>query len=174
MAAKTTKPTVAPAVTRTAEEKGADNLAIVEHDIARMTRTARKTLAERSARMAESMARLNDHLAKETSQGDHGASYEMTQSYWPLREAAEAAGQLKALSEIATTLADLKGKGLAAEAVLAKLLRYVTDAALRDTSRSESSSNAYSNAMSADAGNGRGKVYQEVAMMIQCFVEDKD
>ncbi len=169
MPAKTTK--IADAAPMTAEERAADNLAIVERDLARMTKAARKTLAEKSARMAESMARLNDHLAKETSGDDYGAAYEMTQSYWPLREACETAGQLKVLSEIATTLADLKGKGMAPATVLARLLRAVTNAALRDTGRSESSSNPYSNAMSADAGNGRGRVYQDVAMMIQCFVE---
>jgi hypothetical protein len=169
---KTTKTNVAPAAPMTAEEKAADNLAMIERDIARMTKTARQTLADSSNKMAQLMATVANSLTGLTPQDDYSAAYNMTQSYWPLRDAAEAAGQLKVLSEIATTIADLKTKDLTPDAILAKLLRVVTSAVLRDTSRTESSSNAYSNAMSADAGNGRGKIYKDVAMMIQCFIDN--
>jgi hypothetical protein len=171
---KTTKTTVAPAapvVTMTPEERAAEKLGYIQEDIAGSIKAARQTLARNTKQMADAMATIAGNLDCQTTNDDFAAAYNMTQSYWPLRAAAEAAGELKVLSEIATTLAELKETGQAPMAILTRLLQVVTGAALRDTSRTESSSNAYSNAMAADAGNGRGKVYRDVVTMIQIFLE---
>jgi hypothetical protein len=171
---KTTKTNVAPAapaVTMTPEERATEKLGYIQEDIAHSIKRARSELARNARQMADAMATIAGNLDSQTTNDDFAAAYNMTQSYWPLRAAAEAAGELKVLSEIATTLAELRETGQAPMAILVRLLQVVTSAALRDTSRTESSSNAYSNAMAADAGNGRGKVYRDIAMMIQVFMD---
>lgn len=148
-----------------------DRLIDIKNDLKNMAKRARKTLAERATRMVETMTKIASDADEGKTNGDLKASYEMMHSYSPLQEAAQKAGELQVLANALAYIEKQEEAGVGAETILRNFLQYVVSVAMQDGSRSESSSNPFSNAIQMFAGNGRGNVYRDLHLMVSHQIE---
>jgi hypothetical protein len=167
-----TKKTGATTPTTTAATTPATAVEKVKRGLGLQTGLARKELLERSQQMAANAAKVAEVLADETPQGGMTAASSLLQSYWPMRDAAQAAGKVAVYENANAILAKLEAEHAAdPDAILAKFLRRMTRLAIDDKYRNESSSNAFSNAFSNAGGEGRGDAYQQIIDIIDCYTD---
>lgn len=165
MARKTTTTAVQPTVA--SEPFSAEKaLARVERVIAARLEDDRRVMAEGIGKSQKVAAEALAALCNSPMDDSFGAINLYDNSYWPMEQTSEASGRLKVWSMTARSLAHLRKTEDNPLRLLCLLRDEAVRYALGDRSRSESSTNAFSNAMAMHQGNGRGYAHEQVVNLI--------
>jgi hypothetical protein len=166
--AQTVKPVAQPAAPLTRTRVIENFRQAVERSVEANTNTVRNIVLEKQASLAKGLGDQPEGIAD---------VYEINHMYWGLQDLYEATGRLAVWQYFAQRVGsyfDVTPESLVVltyEEKLAAVRRLNVERSLEDATRSENSTNPFSNAVTAAMGLGRGRVYRDIDQLCERILE---